>query len=215
MNGMCRYVVLMVVELVGSGAEPAVKPKIPLAGRPETFIGAIGTFTARADAHPKTIQLGDTVEYRVDVLGKGDVSAVTVPHLYRQRGFAEDFEPVGRPRFESLPDGKRIVYRLRPKTMLSRRIPSLWLTYYDPTLRRFQTIRTEPIALLVQPPTRPRSGPGPRSTVAGRRLGATAGQPAIDGNDLVGSARGGCVRRSADPGRSSATNGPSRGISSR
>jgi len=120
----------------------------PLAGRPATFTGAIGSFTGGAEISPVEARVGDPMTLTVWLRGVGTLSETAAPDLAANAAIARDFkmyEATG----ETNQDTRRFTYSLRPKKDDITQFPSIPLTYFDVNQEQYVTLQTEPIPLSI------------------------------------------------------------------
>ncbi|MGH7504083.1 MAG: BatD family protein, partial [Longimicrobiales bacterium] len=67
-------------ELASDSLRLTVLP-LPADGRPDSFTGAVGRFTVRAELQPSQLAVGDAATLTVEVRGKGNVKALPPPRL--------------------------------------------------------------------------------------------------------------------------------------
>lgn len=134
----------------------AQSPDPPLAGRPANFSHLIGRFAIAVEVEPTTVVVEDPLTVRVKI--SGAVAAGDAPSRQYLRLFPDDvsesffLEP--RPEDDRWnPDDRtwNFVWKLRPKSVDVREVPSLALSYYSPTLRRYQTVLSDSIPIDVKP----------------------------------------------------------------
>jgi hypothetical protein len=130
-------------------AKLEVKP-LPKDGQPENFSGAIGQFSLQASAAPKQAAAGDPISLNVTVSGRGNFDAMGAPVLLESEGWrtyppGEKFEAS-----QSDPIGfngeKRFEYMLVAREDRSK-TPVAELSFFDPSLEKYVTIRSNPIAV--------------------------------------------------------------------
>jgi BatD DUF11 like domain len=130
-------------------AKLEVKP-LPKDGQPENFTGAIGQFSLQATAAPKQAAAGDPISLNVTVSGRGNFDAMGAPVLLESDGWrtyppGEKFEAS-----QSDPIGfngeKRFEYMLMAREDRSK-TPVAELSYFDPSLEKYVTIRSNAIAV--------------------------------------------------------------------
>ena len=158
---------------------PAGPAPVPVAGRPETFTGAVGQFSVTARVAPAQFSLGETCTYSLRVTGTGDLSRAEPPVLLRQRGFADRFEIVEPPRKEVTAAATVFAYRLRAKRADVGRVPAVRFSYYHPGQRRFETVLAGSLPVTVLPtevigPAAVKAGPLP--PVPAADTGASVGE---------------------------------------
>ena len=143
-------------ELFRAHGEPSrltVRP-LPLAGRPATFVNAIGSgFSLDVQASRTVVSLGEPVELSIRLRGDGPLTGVSLPSL----GGPEGLPPT---RF-SVPEGsiageideqsnsKRFRVTVRVKSADVREIPPIAFSYFDPAAGEYRTVTSEPVALSV------------------------------------------------------------------
>jgi hypothetical protein len=173
-----RQTALFLLLAVGSAPAQAPDFEAPLIGRPSQFSRLVGRrFSIETTLEPATTIVEDPVTLRVVI--KGDVLAGEEPTRKHLRIFPDDFaasffvEP--RPDDDKLNPADKtweFVWKLRPKSIDVRELPSLALSYFAPRQNpptkegRFETARSKEIALDVKPrpkivvgPTERRSAP--------------------------------------------------------
>ena len=130
-------------------AKLEVKP-LPKDGQPENFSGAIGQFALQASAAPKQAAAGDPISLNVAVSGRGNFDAMGAPVLLDADGWrtyppGEKFEAS-----QSDPIGfngeKRFEYMIVAREDRSK-TPAAELTFFDPAVEKYVTIRSNPIAV--------------------------------------------------------------------
>jgi hypothetical protein len=138
--------------------EPLVLRILPLPeeGRPAGFSGGVGRFSIRAEATPRTVEVGESVVLLVRISGEGNLDAIEPPRLDELKGFTV----LGR--IETSDAGTRsITYDLRVDDESVHSVPPIALTWFDPTPPGAYTRdQTQSIPLVVS-----RAG-GPRQTAS-------------------------------------------------
>jgi len=130
-----------------------IKP-LPQAGRPDSFANAVGTaFAIEVAADRTVVQVGDPIELRVRVRGKGRMEGLLLPDLAKDGGLppAQFTLAADVPPPEPEADGARLFkVQVRLKSTAAREIPALPFSYFDPELGQYRTVRSQPIALQVR-----------------------------------------------------------------
>jgi len=142
---------------------------------PQSFSGAIGSFTMVTDANPKSVQVGDPITVTSTISGRGNFDRVNAPVLEDEHGwhkyppsskFKQDDEVgiSGTKSFETVvsPNEKK------------QNLPVLAFSYFDPAKEQYVTLRSDSIAINVQggavaPATTagvPRGSPTPAAVAA-------------------------------------------------
>lgn len=126
--------------------------EVPRSGRPASFAGAVGSgFSLEVDADRSVVQLGEPIMLSFHLRGNGDLTSASLPAL--------DAEGLFDPSRFRLPeespagivdeDGKHFEVTLRVLDAGVREIPALAYSWFDAETRRFETTRSQPIALSV------------------------------------------------------------------
>lgn len=127
---------------------------LPLAGRPPSFKNAVGrAFAIEVQAGRTVVRVGDPVELRILLRGKGRLAGLILPELSAMGLPAQHFSAPEEPAAgEVLEDGKGKLFRVsvRLRSTEAREIPALSFTYFDPETGRYETMRSQPIALSVK-----------------------------------------------------------------
>jgi hypothetical protein len=128
---------------------------LPLSGRPASFRNAVGSaFAIDVQANRTVVSVGEPIELKVAVHGKGRLDGLLLPPLDADGGLsAKLFSwPDESAAGETIDDGKGKLFRVlaRLKSTEAREIPPLALSYFDPELGQYRTTRSQPIALSVR-----------------------------------------------------------------
>ena len=131
---------------------PAVTVRIvppPDENRPDTFIGAVGKdMQASATFDTKVCKVGDPITLTLEGTGPVSVSNMRAPLLNLQPALVKDFriydDTVSS---DTLPNGKRFKYRVRPMREGTLEFPPVELAYYDTSNRTYAAIATLPIPI--------------------------------------------------------------------
>ena len=122
----------------------------PIAGRPGSFLGGIGSLEIRAEADPTALRVGQTLEYRIHLDGPAAWGSTVPPDLARF-----DRLPLGL-RVEPLrddliqePPSRTLTYRIRPTRPGEAALPAILISTYDPKLVRYLTKTTPSMPLKV------------------------------------------------------------------
>ncbi|MBK7948224.1 MAG: BatD family protein [Deltaproteobacteria bacterium] len=126
--------------------------ELPREGRPASFAGAVGSdFSLEVQADRSVVQLGEPIELDFRVRGHGDLSSAGLPPLDAPGLFdpARFRLPEEAPAGILDEDGKHFRVTVRVLDANVREIPSLEYAWFDSETRRFETVRSQPIALSV------------------------------------------------------------------
>lgn len=134
------------VKLKSEATTLEVKPLPPNA--PPEFGGAVGTFTMKADANPKSAQTGDPVTVTASLTGRGNFDRVTAPVLEDDRGWHQ-YPPSGGFKQD---DDVGISGAKTFETVVSAKeqksgLPPLVFSFFDPVKENYVTLKSEPIPL--------------------------------------------------------------------
>ncbi|RLA11717.1 MAG: hypothetical protein DRQ60_09585 [Gammaproteobacteria bacterium] len=126
--------------------------EVPRTGRPASFAGAVGSgFSLEVDADRSVVQLGEPIMLSCHLRGNGDLSSASLPALDAEGLFdpARFRLPEDSPAGIVDEDGKHFDVTLRVLDAGVREIPALAYSWFDAETRRFETTRSQPIALSV------------------------------------------------------------------
>lgn len=120
---------------------------------PADFQGAVGQYAIAAETDTVEVTMDDTVTFRVTINGTGNPNTLPDPQWNEGPDWrAFDSQANVTTHFE---DGALLGARaykrvLIPTTPGSLTLPSIAYTYFDPAEARYETVRTEPITVLVE-----------------------------------------------------------------
>jgi tetratricopeptide (TPR) repeat protein len=128
---------------------------LPEEGKPAGFSGAVGRFTLQVSAAPTEVTAGDPITLRMTLNGSGNLAEATPPQLVSTDGFRTYETQPGKS--ESSGPGTATIAKsfeqvLIPNDAHVRAVPAVRFSYFDPQAHRYETARTDPIALVVRPP---------------------------------------------------------------
>lgn len=135
---------------------------LPKDGRPADFGGAIGQFSIEALADPKKAAANDPISLSVKISGRGNFDGMPAPTLIDADGWrtyppAEKFTPS-----PSDPIGysgqKTFEYMLMARQDQTK-TPVAEFSYFDPTLEKYVTLKSPPIAIEAKGGTAPTPTP--------------------------------------------------------
>ena len=166
-------------ELRSDAATITVLP-LPEESKPANFSGAVGTFTMQVTASPTEVGAGDPITLRVDIRGVGNLADISPPAMSRSEGFRVYDAHSTKTEAQGVETSRSFEQVILPNTETAQQIPSLSFSYFDPRARRYETVESQPIALVV----RPSEGNGRTEIVAGSRPQVPA-LPEPVGRDIV------------------------------
>ncbi|MFQ5504757.1 MAG: hypothetical protein ACE5F1_08185 [Planctomycetota bacterium] len=130
--------------LLAESLELDIEP-LPEEGRPREFSGAVGRFKLRAEAEPRKLELGRSLELTLRIAGQGELRHFDPPRLDGLPGFHVygRIEDAGRTE-------RRITYSIAPLSEAVREVPGLVFSFFDPDAG-YRSAHTEAIPLEVLP----------------------------------------------------------------
>ena len=140
--------ILEEVFIVGPAVTVRVVPP-PEAGRPECFIGSVGrNLKAEAQIDTALCKVGDPLTLTLDLTGEISLSNLRPPILGLQAGLTNNFRVYGEPHAtETLSNGKRFRYRIRPLKSGTLEFPALPVAYFDTESMQYVTVYTLPLPI--------------------------------------------------------------------
>ena len=177
-------------ELRSNTVEMDVK-RLPDAGRPEDFGGAVGRFQLEVAAEPRKLAANDPITVTMRISGTGNLAGVAPPTI-DAAGFKT--YPPQNVKSSDAPALRVFEQVLVPTSERVRQIPPVRFAYFDPEREAYAVATTAPIGLVVQPAARADGATGPAAATS-----AAAGTPAEPlGRDIVYiKDRPGALRRGA------------------
>lgn len=126
--------------------------EVPAEGRPADFSGLVGTYQMEATATPTTVNVGDPITLTVTLSGPEYLDPVELPPLNRQTALAKDFKVPEERAAGEIQGGRKIFTQtIRPLRAEVRAVPALTLSYFNTYTGAYDTLRTRPIPLVVNP----------------------------------------------------------------
>ncbi len=125
----------------------SVQP-LPEAGRPDNFSGAVGSFALDVSATPQDLPVGDPITVQMRLNGTGYLADAAAPTFVQTDGFRV-YEPLAGKTQGSTKSFEQV---LIPQDQTLDAVPVARFSYFDPQARRYRTLESQPIALVVRPP---------------------------------------------------------------
>lgn len=130
-----------------------VRP-LPVAGRPPTFVNAIGGgYAIDVQASRTVVSVGEPVELTVRLRGDGPLTGLSLPPLGGPGGLPGTHFSVPEGSVAGEVDeetnSKRFTITVRVKSAEVREIPPIAFSYFDPASGDYRTVTSEPVALSV------------------------------------------------------------------
>lgn len=149
-----RQAISQDVYTIGPAVTVRVTPP-PDNGRPDCFIGAVGrNVDTQASLDATTCKVGDPLTLTLDVTGGISISNMRTPLLGLQPELTKDFRVYDdNVKSETLPNGKRFTYRVRPLREGTLEFPSVKIGYYNSEHRAYEILKTQPIPIQAKPTT--------------------------------------------------------------
>lgn len=133
-------------------SEPISIPieNVPQVGRPESFLGGVGSFEVTSEVSPASVRIGQVLDFRIRVTGPAALGMAQPPEIRRlpqlAPGLRIEPEPV---EFVAEPPSRLFRYRLRPTRAGQLVIPPVAISAFEPTLRRYFTKVSPSVAVRV------------------------------------------------------------------
>ncbi len=128
---------------------------LPESGKPRDFTGFVGTLSLSSSLSESNAETNKALTYRLRIAGDGNIRTLPEPTVR----FPDDFEvypPNVSQQIERHAGGvrgtKSIEYVVIPRVPGIKTIPSVRMTYFDPTRQAYATAATNPIELDVTGP---------------------------------------------------------------
>jgi BatD DUF11 like domain len=130
---------------------------LPTEGKPANFSGAVGEFQMTATATPTELTVGDPVSVEIAVSGAGNFDALNTPSLVSTGGWK--LYPAKRYNIEGQIDQnqtptleRRVGYsQVMVPEAVHNEVPPFELTYFNPTDKKYVTLRTAAIPVNMKP----------------------------------------------------------------
>ncbi|MCX7712088.1 MAG: BatD family protein [Chthoniobacterales bacterium] len=123
----------------------------PKEGQPPDFTGAIGQFQIRQRVEPARSEVGEPIKLIVEITGSGNFNAIQPPELEETDGWrvysgSDNFQPMDSVGFSGKKTFEITIVSLREVQLT----PSAKFTYFDPTQKKYVTLRADPQPVLVR-----------------------------------------------------------------
>ncbi len=132
---------------IAPGVSVTVK-EVPVEGRPDSFIGAVGTFEAEAALVPSVARVGDPMTLTLRLTGEGTLSDARPPEIDQMANVADNFRTYEATE-ESDGRTRTFTYSLRPLRKDVMEFPSVPISYFDVTSEQYVTLNTSAIPITV------------------------------------------------------------------
>lgn len=122
------------------------------ANAPASFNGAVGNFTLKADLDKTNVVTNESLTLRLTIGGNGNIKLLKVPEPQLPAGF-DKYEPktIDNVNRGSVISGQKIVdYLIVPRSPGQKEIPPVEFTYYNPSSRKYVTLKTQSFKINVR-----------------------------------------------------------------
>lgn len=127
--------------------------ELPVSNKPQDFRGAVGDFSIQTSLSDTEIAAGSSVNLKVRIAGKGNLKLMDLPAL-RLPANIEKYKPEIVTKVTSTANGmsgyREYKYLIIPKDTGTFKIPSVSLSYFTPSERRYKQSNSEEIELKVK-----------------------------------------------------------------
>lgn len=145
---------------VSAGARQIKVKDVPLAGRPDSFKGAVGQLGFTVSLDKAALKAGESLTAQVKVSGVGNLKFLEIPRLVTPQSL-EVFEPARKDNVTTTINGMRGSvaddYTIVPQFGGKYKIPAVTFSYFDPKKEQFITLNSEELLVEVDGPA-PTSG---------------------------------------------------------
>ena len=121
---------------------------VPLEGRPESYIGAIGMFAVTADVVPSTASVGTPMTLTLTVAGEGTLADLRPPNIDRIPGIAEHFRTYDATE-KPIANGRVFTYSLRALNENITELPPIPVACFDVEKEAYVSLATPAIPLTI------------------------------------------------------------------
>ena len=122
------------------------------ANAPASFNGAVGDFNFKAEVDKKDVVTNESITLRLTVNGNGNIKLLKVPEPQLPGGF-EKYEPktIENINRGAVISGQKIIdYLIVPRTAGEKEIPPIEFTYFNPSSRKYVTLKSPPFKINVR-----------------------------------------------------------------
>ncbi len=120
---------------------------------PASFNGAVGNFNLKAEVDKNNVATNESVTLRLTLSGSGNIKLLKMPEP-KLPGGLDQYPPKPIDNVNSnggIISGQKIVdYLIVPRVAGEKEIPPIEFTYFNPSSRKYVTLKTEPIKLNVR-----------------------------------------------------------------
>lgn len=121
---------------------------VPSDGRPDCYIGAIGTFRLSASLEPKRARTGDPMTLTLTLEGEGTLDSATAPDLKNIAPIATHFKVYDATE-QTKGSQRQFTYCVRPLDADVHEFPPVPAAFFDVDAKKYVTLQTDPIPIEV------------------------------------------------------------------
>jgi len=158
---------------------PVIVKSVPSAGRPASFVGAVGQFEFGSRLAPTQANVGDPMTLTLALTGQGTLEDAVPPDLKHIPEIAEAFK-VYEATTETDGNTRRFTYSLRPMQAGRSEFPAISLSYFNVDREQYVTVRSQAIPIEI----------GESERLSNDQIVATLGRRAVDSRSLQASEGG-------------------------
>ncbi len=122
--------------------------EVPQKGRPDSFIGAVGTFKLSSELQPTTARVGDPMTLKLSLTGSGSLADARAPDISKLPGIEGRFRTY-EATSETRGKTRHFTYSLRPLKAGIRQLPAIPVAYFDTEKESYVTVETAPIDVVI------------------------------------------------------------------
>jgi len=122
-----------------------VKP-LPLENKPENFNGAVGNFDFRITTNKNNLKANESSQIKVTVSGKGNLKLFELPKIETPNEleiYTPEHKEAVRTTLSGIQGSIYDLYTVVPQFKGKYKIPKVSFSYFNPTLKKYNTITTE------------------------------------------------------------------------
>lgn len=130
-----------------------VVQQLPEAGKPASYLGALGRFEVEASLSSPRVKLGDPLFLKLRVHGQGSLTEVLAPDLSRLPEVARNFRVYEASQVTGT-DEVRFTYPIRPLHVETKEFPAVPISYFDLEQEKYVVLHSPSLALEILPAAR-------------------------------------------------------------
>jgi hypothetical protein len=127
-------------------AVPITVKSVPVDGRPDSFVGAVGQFEFSSQLVPTKANVGDPMTLTLTLTGQGTLEEAVPPDLNEVPEIGVRFKTY-EATTETSGNTRRFTYSLRPMQAGRMEFPELPVSYFDVERERYVTLRSAAIPI--------------------------------------------------------------------